>query len=328
MPKSISDRLRGIFTKHPEAAAGIATLVTFGLFSLWAENFLSVYAQNTMLFVLAEWGIIALGFTLLMIAGEFDLSVGSVLALSGILTIFMVNAGLPAPIAAVMTLIIGVAIGLLHGLVVVKLGVPSFIVTLAAMMFWRGVVLVITEAFPVKPDHKSAFFKIFSYRFENGFNISVLWFLGVAGMLALILHRTRFGNWIFATGGNKQAAIQAGVPVDRVKLILFGLTSGLASLAGMIQMTRFPITEAQRGQLVEMFLIAMVVMGGTRLAGGYGSVVGVVLVVFLMAIIQNVLSLMGVPGYWYQGIVGIVILVAVTVNVSAQNRALGGRSEQ
>ena len=135
-------------------------MVTFGLFSLWAENFLSVYAQNTMLFVLAEWGIIALGFTLLMIAGEFDLSVGSVMALSGVLTIFMVNAGLPAPIAAVMTLIIGVAIGLLHGLAVVKLGVPSFIVTLAAMMFWRGVVLVITEAFPVKPDHKSAFFKI------------------------------------------------------------------------------------------------------------------------------------------------------------------------
>ena len=327
MPKSISDRLRGIFTKHPEAAAGIATLVTFGLFSLWAENFLSVYAQNTMLFVLAEWGIIALGFTLLMIAGEFDLSVGSVLALSGILTIFMVNAGLPAPIAAVMTLIIGVAIGLLHGLVVVKLGVPSFIVTLAAMMFWRGVVLVITEAFPVKPDHKSAFFKIFSYRFENGFNISVLWFLGVAGMLALILHRTRFGNWIFATGGNKQAAIQAGVPVDRVKLILFGLTSGLASLAGIITMERYGAMDPLIGESLELQAIAAIVIGGTLLMGGYGFILGTFFGVLLIGIIKSGLTLTDFPSLLFEGMLGVLIVIAVIINTTVQRRALGVRGE-
>ncbi len=325
-PKSISDHHRGLFTKHPEAGAGLATLVMFALFSLWGENFLSVYSLNTMLFVVAEWGIIALGFTLLMIASEFDISVGSVLALCGVLAIFMLNAGLPAPIAVVMTLIIGVAIGLLHGLAVVKLGVPSFIVMLAAMMFWRGVVLVITEAFPVSPDHKSAFFEIFSYRFVSGFNITALWFLAVTVILFLLLHRTRFGNWIFATGGNKLAAIQAGVPTNRVKVILFGLTSGLASLAGIIEMTRFPSVGPNRGLLVEMYTIAIVVMGGTRLAGGYGSVVGTVFGLFLMAMIQNGLSLMGVLGYWFDGCVGAVILIAVIINTNSQRRALGGEA--
>ena len=332
MSKSISDRLRGLFTKYPEAGACVATLVLFILFAWWGENFLSVYSLNTMLFVVAEWGIIALGFTLLMIAGEFDISVGSVLALCGVLAIFMLNAGLPPLIAVVMTIIIGVAIGLLHGLAVVKLGVPSFIVTLAGMMFWRGIVLVITDGFPIalgglmateKPD----FFQIFSYRFDNAFSISVIWFVVVAVILGFILHRTRFGNWIFATGGNKLAAIQAGVPVNRVKLILFGLTAGLAGLAGIIQMTQFSMVGAMRGQLEEMYLIAMVVIGATRFSGGYGSVLGVTFGVFIMAIIQNGLSLMGVTAYWYKAVVGLVILIAVIINVNAQRRALGGKNE-
>ena len=323
MSKSISDRLRGLFTKHPEVGAGVVTLMLFILFAWWGENFLSVYSLNTMLFVVAEWGIIALGVTLLMIAGEFDISVGSVLALCGVLAIFMLNAGLPPPIAVVMTLIIGVAIGLLNGLAVIKLGVPSFIVTLAGMMFWRGVILVTTEAFPVSPDHKSAFFDIFSYRFDNGFNVSVLWFVVVAVILGFILHRTRFGNWIFATGGNKLAAIQAGVPVNRVKLIVFSLTAGLAGLAGIIEMSRFAQVGSDRGLLVEMYTIAIVVIGGTRLAGGYGSVVGTVLGLILMAITKNGLSLMGVPGYWFDGCVGAVILIAVIINTNAQRRVLG-----
>jgi simple sugar transport system permease protein len=327
LPKSISDRLTGLVTKFPEAGAGLATLVMFGLFSWWGTNFLTVYSLNTMLFVVAEWGIIALGFTLLMIAGEFDISVGSVLAVCGVLAIFMLNAGLPAPIAVVMTLIIGVAIGLLHGLAVIKLGVPSFIVTLAAMLFWRGIVLVITGAFPVEPTHEPAFFEIFSYRFENGFNVSVLWFFGVAVMLALILHRTHFGNWIFATGGNKLAAIEAGVPVNRVKMILFGLTSGLASLAGIIQMSRFGSVDPLRGDFVEFKAIAAIVVGGTLLMGGYGSILGTVFGVLLIGIIGLGLVLAQVPSILFEGFLGGLIVIGVIINTMVQRRALGVRGE-
>ena len=268
-----------------------------------------------------------MGFTLLIISGEFDLSVGSVLALSGVLVIFMVNAGLPAPIAVVIMLILGVAIGLLNGLIVVKLGVPSFIVTLAAMLFWRGVILVITGALPVSPDHKSAFFEIFSYRFDNGFNTSVLWFVGVAIILALILHRTRFGNWIFATGGNKLAAIEAGVPVNRVKLMLFGLTSGLASLAGIILMSRFGSVEPLSGQLLELRAIAAIVIGGTLLIGGYGSILGTVFGVLLIGIVRTGLVLAGVPGTLFEGFLGVLIVIGVIINTMAQRRALGVRGE-
>ena len=328
MLKSTLIRFRKFLATRPEGGALVAVLAVYVGFSLGSEHFMSTRSTISMLTLSAEWGIVALGVALLMISGEFDLSVGSVWGLSSLMATLMVNAGVASPIAVVIVLIGAVAFGLGQGLAVVKLGVPSFIITLGTMVSLRGIIYLTTSGNYVTVPRGDAFFQIFSFRFENRFNVTAFWFLGVAILVFLILHRTRFGNWIFATGGNKQAAIQAGVPVDRVKLILFGLTSGLASLAGIIQMTRFPITEAQRGQLVEMFLIAMVVMGGTRLAGGYGSVDGVVLGVFLMAIIQNGLSLMGVPGYWYQGIVGIVILVAVTVNVSAQNRALGGRSEQ
>jgi simple sugar transport system permease protein len=332
LKKSISDHLRGLFTKHPEAGAGLATLVVFGIFSWWGENFLSVYSVNTMLFVVAEWGIIALGFTLLMISGEFDLSVGSVLALCGVLAIVMLDVGLPPLIAVVMTLIIGVAIGLLHGFIVTKLAVPSFIVTLAAMMFWRGVVLVITDGFPIalgglmateKPD----FFQIFSYRFENAFSISVIWFVVVAVMLGFILHRTRFGNWIFATGGNKLAAIQAGVPVNRVKLMLFGLTSGLASLAGIIQMTRYGSVDPLRGELLELRAIAAIVVGGTLLMGGYGSILGTVFGVLLIAIVRQGLVLTQAPQMLFESFVGLLIVIAVIINTMAQRRALGVRDE-
>ncbi len=327
MPKSILDRLRGLFTKHPEAGAGVATLVMFGFFSLWAENFLTSHTLTNMMFIGAEWGIVAMGFTLLMIGGEFDLSVGSVLALSGVLLILMVNAGLPAPIAAVMTLIIGVAIGLLHGLAVVKLGVPSFIVTLAAMMFWRGVVLAITEGFPVSPDHKDPFFQIFAYRFENGINISVLWFVGVAIILFFILHRTRFGNWIFATGGNKTAAIQAGVPVNRVKLMLFGLTSGLVSLAGIIQGTRFGAVDPLRGEFMEFRAIAAIVIGGTLLTGGFGSVLGTVFGVIVITIIRTGLVLTDFPTMLFEAMLGVLIVVSVIINTSVYRRVLGIRGE-
>ena len=331
MPKSISVRLSGLFTKHPEAAAGLATLVMFGLFSWWGTNFLTIYSVNIMLVILAEWGIVALGFTLLMISGEFDLSVGSVLALSGILVMFMVNAGLPVPIAVVIMLILGVAIGLLNGLIVVKLGIPSFIVTLAAMLFWRGVILVITKGFPVSfnLDRSTAthvqvpFLEIFSYRFENGFNISVLWSIGVAVMLTLILQRTRFGNWIFATGGNKLAAIQAGVPVNRVKLILFGLTAGLASLAGIIQMSRLGDVDPLRAELIELRAIAAIVVGGTLLFGGYGSILGTVFGVLLIGIVGQGLVMAGVPGTLFEGFLGVLIVVGVIINTMAQRRALG-----
>ena len=329
MPKSVLARLSGFLINRPEGGAYVATLIVFVVFVFWAENFLSVVSVSSMLILVAELGIVALGVTLLMIGGEFDLSVGSVLALSGVLTILMVDAGVPSWLAVLVMLTLAVGIGLLQGLIVIKMGIPSFIVTLAGLMFWRTVILVSVEGFTRQIVHPKddAFFKIFSYRFESGVNISIVWFLGLVVILTLILQRTRFGNWIFATGGNKLAARQSGVPVNRVKLLLFGLSSGLAGLGGIVQMTRLGGLDALRGLQVEFQVIAAAVIGGTLLFGGYGSVVGTLLGVAMLAMIKSGLFLAQVPGYWFQAIVGGIILIAVIVNTMVQRHTLGVRAD-
>jgi simple sugar transport system permease protein len=327
MSKSSLVRFKDFLANYPEGGVIIGALALIVFFSLATEHFLTVSSFRSMLNLAAIWGITAVGVALLMIGGEFDLSVGSVLGLSAVGVAIMVTVGIPTSIAVVMMLIICVAIGLVQGLFVVKFGIPSFIITMAGMMIWRGVIFLQIRGGYREVKQDDPFFQIFSYRFENVFSISVIWFVVVAVILGFILHRSRFGNWIFATGGNKQAAIQAGVPVDRVKVILFGLTAGLAGLAGIIQMTQFSMVGAMRGQLEEMYLIAMVVIGATRLSGGYGSVVGVVFGVFMMAIIQNGLSLMGVTAHWYKAVVGLVLLIAVIINVNSQKRAMGGKNE-
>jgi simple sugar transport system permease protein len=239
----------------------------------------------------------------------------------------MVNAGVASPIAVVIVLIGAVAFGLGQGLAVVKLGVPSFIITLGTMVSLRGIIYLTTSGNYVQVPRGDAFFQIFSYRFENGFKVTALWFLGVAILIFLILHRTRFGNWIFATGGNKQAAIQAGVPVDRVKLILFGLTSGLASLAGIITMERYGAMDPLLGESLELQAIAAIVIGGTLLMGGYGFILGTFFGVLLIGIIKSGLTLTDFPSLLFEGMLGVLIVIAVIINTTVQRRALGVRGE-
>ena len=234
-------------------------------------------------------------------------------------------AGVPGGASVILVLLICLSIGLLQGVVVVKTGIPSFIVTLGGLMWWRGVIFALTTGgHPSWVPRDDAFLQIFSHQlFANGIYVSVLWFIGVAIVLTLILQRTRFGNWILATGGNKPAARQQGVPVNRVKLLLFGITAMLAGLGGIVQMTRYAWVEAIRGELMEMQLIAAIAIGGTRLYGGYGSITGTMLGVIMIAMIQNGLVLALIPAYWFKAFLGVVIVIAVMVNTQTQKRALG-----
>ena len=324
----MSRRASGIFTR-PEGAAAVGAVLIWVLFAGAAgPAFRSMAGTASYLNAAAPLGILAVGVALLMIGGEFDLSVGSIWGLSAVFVPSMMSDGIPSWIAVVLMLTAAVAIGVLHGAIVVKIGIPSFIVTLAGLMFWRGVVFVSTGGFPrfdVEVD--DAFFQIFSYKFANGVPISIVWLLGLVVILTLMLQRTRFGNWIFATGGNKLAARQSGVPVNRVKLLLFGLSSGLAGLGGIVQMTRLGGLDALRGLQVEFQVIAAAVIGGTLLFGGYGSVVGTLLGVAMLAMIKSGLFLAQVPGYWFQAIVGGIILIAVIVNTMVQRHTLGVRAD-
>lgn len=310
---------RGLLIGRPETGALFGAILMFAFFSFYADNFTSRTSLAGLASITAELGIVSMGITLLMIAGHFDLSVGSVLGFSSVIAPYLILNYDTNPFVAVLVAIgAAISIGLLNGILVVATRIPSFIVTLGTLLIWRSVLLRVTEGFPVAVDKDTFVFKLFSYRIEDGFfrgyQVSLLWFLGVLVLLSFLLLRTRFGNWIFAAGGNERSARSMGVPVDRVWIILFVVTALCACLMGLIQVGRFNTVEATRGAQLELQVIAAAVVGGARLNGGYGSVLGAALGAAMIAMIQQGLVLSGIASYWLNFAVGILIIVAVIAN--------------
>jgi simple sugar transport system permease protein len=314
--------VRGLLIGRPETGALFGAVVMFAIFALIApsaDTFTSRTSLAGLVSITAEIGIVAMGVTLLMIAGYFDLSVGSVLGFSSVVAPYLIlNYGTNPYIAVLFAVGAAVSIGLINGFLVVGTRIPSFIVTLGTLLIWRSLLLRVTEGFPVAVDKDTFVFKLFSYRIEEGFfrgyQVSALWFLGVLLLLSFVLLRTRFGNWIFASGGNERSARSMGVPVDRVWIILFVVTALCACLMGLIQVGRFNTVEATRGANLELQVIAAAVVGGARLNGGYGSVLGAALGAAMIAMIQQGLVLSGIASYWLNFAVGLLIIVAVIVN--------------
>jgi simple sugar transport system permease protein len=269
--------------------------------------------------IAAELGIVAMAVTLLMIAGHFDLSVGSVLGLSSLLVPYLiVNYEFPSWLALLVAIGVAVSLGLVNGVLVVVTRIPSFIVTLGTLLIWRGIVNGISGGGVVSVPRGDPLFDFFAYRFQSGpfrgFQVSLLWFLAVCAVLTFVLLRTRFGNWTFGAGGNERAARSMGVPVDRVWLVLFVVTALAACLTGLIQVGRFSVVEATRGQGYELEAIAAAVIGGARLNGGYGSVLGAALGAIMIAMIRQGLVLSGIASYWLNVAIGGLIIGAVIVN--------------
>jgi simple sugar transport system permease protein len=319
--------VRGLLIGRPETGALFGATVMFVIFAFVApssdvrgENlFLARENLTGMLNITAELGIVAMGVTLLMISGHFDLSVGSVLGFSSVIAPYlMLNYDANPLVAILVSIGAAVSIGFLNGLLVVVTRIPSFIVTLGTLLIWRSVLLRISGGFPVEVDKDELLFKIFSYRIEEGvfrgYSVSFLWFIGVTVLLSFILLRTRFGNWTFAAGGNERSARSMGVPVDRVWFVLFVVTALCACLMGLIQVGRFNTVEATRGAGLELQAIAAAVIGGARLNGGYGSVLGAALGAAMIAMIRQGLVLSGLANYWLDFAIGSLIIGAVIVN--------------
>ncbi|MBC7098710.1 ABC transporter permease [Candidatus Bipolaricaulota bacterium] len=308
--------------KRPEFGVFVAFLVIFIGFSFTAERFLTFDSIAGIITVAAELGIVTAGITFLMIAGEFDLSVGSVLGVSGMIFAITATAGLPHIVGLLLSLAAAAAIGLLNGILVVRTRVPSFIITLGSQMLWRGVILAVTGGFPVRYWGDSALLFALNGRFAGQLRISAFWFLGVVMVLAFILTRTRYGNWVFATGGGPEAARTLGIRIHRVKVVNFVVSAVLAGLAGCIQFARFHSVDPTRGQGLELEAIAAAVIGGTLMTGGYGSMIGAMLGALLVGMVRSGLVMAGAPSYWYQAFIGIVLIVASVVNIRLRRWAL------
>ena len=263
----------------------------------------------------AQYGIVAVGVTLLMIAGHFDLSVGTIVGLTGWAMFYFGNVlGLPPILTILCALAVGTLLGGLNGVIQVRTGLPSFIITLATSLVYRGILTMNTSGFPVVVKFPASYAQVIAGKLVFGYRMSLLWFLVVAALATLFLLRTRMGNWAFAIGQNPTAAKNLGVPVARTTVTLFAMSGFTSGVAGVVVAVQYFSIDANRGVGWELIAIAMTVIGGTLLTGGYGSVLGTVLGAFMYAMVNAGLLLVGLQGYWVNIFLGIVVLVAVLIN--------------
>ena len=313
--------------RAPEFSSLAILGVILLLFVMGNDKFLSPLNISNILAFLPELGIVALAMTLLLTAGEFDLAVGAVFAFGPVVVMLLAqNAGVDLGLALLVGLAVCIVIGALNGLLVTKVGISSFLVTLSMLLVVRGAALYITQGFPLKSwDQPSPFVTLLSGSFQVGpFTLyaSLLWFIGLTLLAIYVLDYSKLGNWIAAIGSNRSAAVARGVPADAVKIGLFIATSVAAGLAGMISAFRISTASPVAGTGYELEVIAMVVVGGTALTGGRGTIVGTIVGVFMLRTIRNGIVLIGVPGLAYNIFVGAIILAMLVLHAMLlKNRA-------
>ncbi|HWD41549.1 MAG TPA: ABC transporter permease [Fimbriimonas sp.] len=306
--------------RRPESGALVGTVAVYVFFAVFGGGqFTSAGGTASWLNVAAELGIIALPVGLLMIAGELDLSVGSVLASSSI-TMAIVSGywGMPVEVGIVLALLLGLATGFLNGLVVTRTNVPSFVATLATDFALAGLTLGLcrlitgTVSVPVTADvpMQTLFGALVGGKFEG----ALFWWLAVFLVVGWVLHITRYGNWILAIGGDKESARMSGIPVQKVKIGLYMGSGFAAALVGVIQTALYNGAQVATGQAFVFNSIIAVVIGGVLLTGGYGSVVGVVFGTLTFAIVNQGIYYTDWNSDWASLILGILLLAAVLMN--------------
>lgn len=269
----------------------------------------------------SEVGFITIGVTALMIGGEFDLSVGQSFVAGGMAfaSLFSLIGMVPALIVG---LLIGAMIGMVNGAVTLSLRIPSFITTLGTYYIVAGGVLLATGGTPISPTSTPSSFSVFaSYIFGSSVRWEVVWWVGLATIFAVVLHRTSFGNHIFAVGGEPGVARGVGVQVPRTKMILFVLSGTFASLGGIISFMHLGTMAPSAGSGLQLEAIAAAVIGGTSLFGGVGTIMGGALGALFLGVIDVGLVLSGASALYYELYVGVVVILAVAVQVRTEGAA-------
>ncbi|WP_367607088.1 ABC transporter permease [Legionella sp. W05-934-2] len=294
----------------------LSFLLLVSVFSLLAPTFLTFPTWASILNFTADFGIVVLGMTLLMIAGEFDLSVGSNFALTGMIFATLSQHASHGIFALCMALLIGAGIGFINGLITLILRIPSFITTLSTMLILRGVVLLFTEGYPITIDGNNMTMELLAGTFVDNLLVSFLWWLVIGVLLNYLLNQTKLGNHIQATGNNPDTAYSVGINTHAIKLMCFTLCGMLAALAGVIQFSHINSLSPTAGEQYELYAIAAAVIGGTSLKGGQGSIFGAALGTLLISTIDSGLIQIGVSTYWFRAFVGVILILAVSINYS------------
>ena len=293
----------------------LAIMVLLGLFRIWVPQFLGLENLLDLAQQISVNAILAFGMTLVILIGGIDLSVGAVVALIGTVTVAtLARGGLAAGLFA--GLGVAALFGALNGLCAARTRMPPFIITLATMLVARGVALRFNEGRPLAvPDSEKLFLALGNARLFGFLPVPVLLMLGAFAVTAVLLHRTRFGQHLYAMGGNREAARFTGLPLARNEVIVYVICSGLAGLAGIIHASQLYSAEPASGQGFELNAIAAVVVGGTSFTGGIGTVRGTLIGAIIIGILDKGLNQAGVHFSLQYIVKGIVVLGAVYLDV-------------
>jgi len=345
--------------RRPELGALSGVILIYAIFFALARDsgMFTIDGIINILQVSAEIGILAAAAALLMIAGEFDLSIGSMIGFAGVVIGLSATVyGLPLSISFLIALVTCASIGALNGWITVKTGLPSFIVTLASLLMLRGLAISVTRyingytqipkitlhdpdsivisifgarvfkpAFAWMADHGWIAARANGLPVVEGLPVSILWWVGLTILATWVLLRTQFGNWIFAVGGEESSARNMGVPVHRVKIILFSLTAVAAVFFASAQIMEVGSADTLRGTQKEFDAIIAVVIGGTLLTGGYGSAVGAMLGALIYGTVQIGILYTGIDSDLFKVFLGLMVLLAVLFNNYVRRRATAPR---
>jgi len=324
-------RLRAVLLR-PELTAFVGVIVVFAFFALTAggSGFLTFTGTKNYLQVAAEIGILATPVTLLLVAGEFDLSVGTMIAAGGIAVAFPISF-LHWPLWASICSGLAVAgiVGAANGFLVLRLGMPSFLATLGMMFFLRGATLGLTlmltgatQIFRLKESLAGDPLLPFFSGTPLGLPVAIYWWLASVAVAAYILASTRWGNWIYASGGDREAAVKMGIPVGRLKVTLYILTAISAVVVAMVEMFYVDITDVTQGLGKEFEAITAAVVGGAAISGGIGSPVGTALGTLMFGMISQGFFYTEINDNWYYAFVGAMLVAVVTINSYTRRAAM------
>ncbi|OJF14635.1 ABC transporter permease [Couchioplanes caeruleus] len=331
--RSLSQRLLG----RPEVGALVAAVLIFIFFLAMAPAFRSAESFFTVLYQSSTIGIVAVGVGMLMIGGEFDLSAGVITTTAGLVnSMFCWYFGVNLWVGALLSLSFCLLVGFLNGYLVMKTGIPSFLITLGTFFVLQGANLGLTKLVTgsvSSPDISQidgfgSLNKIFASSFKIGpvtVWITVIWWALFVALAAWILQRTRIGNWFFAVGGAPDSARAVGVPVVKTKIGLFMTVSFLGWFVGMHTLYRFNTLQAGNGVGNEFLYIIAAVVGGTLLTGGFGNAIGVAVGAFIFGMTSLGIVYAGWDPNWFRAFLGVMLLLAVLVNLYIKRMSTSGR---
>jgi ribose transport system permease protein len=301
-----------IFNSRPLMILSINILL-FIIFSSMNEYFFTVQNMEAVGYGALSVGIVSVGMMVVMIGGGFDLSVGSTLALTGVVAAKLLEAGYPIYASIALTLILGAAVGCFNGVMITIVGINPFITTLGSMSMVRGLALAITQGRPVYG--LPAEFAFLGAGRLGGLPVAILIWFALVLVAGQFMRRTQWGRLFYYVGGNEEAAKLSGISITKVRIASYILTGTLAALAGVLLASRMMAMMATAGNMLELKAIAACIIGGAALSGGEGTIIGALLGTLLVGFIDDILILSNVSSYWQQFSSGAILVTVVTLDI-------------